>query len=174
MGQNQIILDRQEELVKGDNLLVFEQYYDSSPSGDPIPTPVPSIRYASMVVWSDTPPGGSTTIDIDGDGSTTGTRDGLQADLRADDASDPDRQVLSQVYSVERLTYYWAENTKDLRRNESLLAGNVKDFQVTDLGNGSYQIALTVETRTSDPDFAGGHRERTLTSTIRARNVVTS
>jgi hypothetical protein len=68
--------------------------------------------------------------------------------------------VLSQTYSVERLTYYWAENTKELRRNASLLASNMKDFQLTDLGNGSYQIALTVETRTSDPDFAGGGTRR--------------
>jgi len=174
MGQTQITLDRQEELSKDDNLLVFEQYYDSDPSGDPIPAPVPSIRYAHVVVWSDTPAGGSTTIDIDGDGSTVGTREGLPADLRADDASDANRQVFSQVYRVERLTYHWTESNKELTRNGSLLASSVKDFQITDLGNGSYQISLTVETRTNDPDFTGGHRERTLTSTIRARNVVIS
>jgi prepilin-type N-terminal cleavage/methylation domain-containing protein len=174
LGQNQIVLDHNEELVKDENLLVFEQYYDSDPSGNPLAAPIPSIRYSNAVVWSSTGPGGATTIDIDANGSTTGTRDSLDIDLRADDASSANRKIFSQVYKVERITYHWVENTRTLERNNSLLATDVSNFQVTDLGNGSYQVVLTVQTRTDDPDFAAGRRSRTLTSTIRARNVSTS
>jgi hypothetical protein len=62
------------------------------------------------------------------------------------------------------------------------LANNVTTLQVTDLFNptppvvpetfGSYEIVLTVTTRTDDPDFPGGRRSRTLTSTIKARNLI--
>ena len=174
LGQNQIVLDHNEELVRDENLLVFEQYYDSDPSGNPLVAPIPSIRYTNAVVWSSTGPGGATTIAIDADGSTTGTQDGLDIDLRADDASSANRKTYSQVYKVEKITYHWVENTQTLERNNSLLATDVSNFQLTDLGNGSYQIVLTVQTRTDDPDFAAGRRARTLTSTIRARNVSTS
>jgi len=174
IGQNQIVLDHNEEFIKDENLLVFEQYYESDPSGNPLAAPIPSIRYTNAVVWNATGPGGSSTIAIDADGSTTGTRDGLDIDLRADDASSANRKILSQVYKVEKIIYRWVENTRSLQRNNSLLATDVSDFQVTDLGNGSLQVVLTVETRTDDPEFAAGRRARTLTSTIRARNVITS
>jgi prepilin-type N-terminal cleavage/methylation domain-containing protein len=174
IGQNQIVLDHNEDLVKDENLLVFEQYYGSDPSGNPLAPPIPSIRYTNAVVWSSTGPGGSTTIDIDANGSTTGTRDGLDIDLRADADAAANRKIFSQVYKVEKITYHWVENTRTLERNNSLLATDVSSFQVTDLGSGSFQVVLTVETRTDDPDFAAGRRARTLTSTIRARNVITS
>ena len=170
MGDQQIILDHNEVLDQNDNLLVFEQYYDSDPSGDPLSPPIPSIRYTNVVVWNGTGEEGSDTIDIDGDGSTGG-QDGLEVDLRADADSDSNRKVYSQVYRVETMAYQWTENTGELRRNGSVLAANVDSFQITDLNNGSYQVAITVGTRTNDPDFAGGHRKRTLTSTIRARNL---
>jgi prepilin-type N-terminal cleavage/methylation domain-containing protein len=174
IGQNQIVLDHNEDLVKDENLLVFEQYYGSDPSGNPLAPPIPSIRYTNAVVWSSTGPGGSITIDIDANGSTTGTRDGLDIDLRADAAVAANRKIFSHVYKVEKITYHWVENTRTLERNNSLLATDVSSFQVTDLGSGSFQVVLTVETRTDDPDFAAGRRARTLTSTIRARNVITS
>ena len=174
MGQNQIILDRSEILNQNTNLLLFEQYYDSEPDGDPLASPIPSIRYTNAVVWNDTSEGGDTTIDIDGDGSTAGERDGLEIDLTADADDNPNRKVFSQVYRVEVMTYQWTENTGQLTRNGSLLATHVEDFQVTDQDDGSFQVAITVETRTDDPEFAGGRRDRTLTSTIMARNMIVS
>ena len=174
MGQNQVILDRNEVLNQNTNLLLFEQYYDCDPNGDPLASPIPSIRYANAVVWSDTSEGGDTTIDIDGDGSTAGERDGLEIDLTADADDNPNRKVFSQVYRVEVMTYQWTENTGQLTRNGSLLATHVEDFQVTDQDDGSFQVAITVETRTDDPEFAGGRRDRTLTSTIMARNMIVS
>lgn len=174
IGQNQIVLDHNEDLAKDENLLVFEQYYESDPSGNPLAAPIPSIRYTNAVVWNSTGPGGQTTIDIDANGSTTGTRDNLDIDLRADAAAAANRKIFSHVYKVEKVTYRWVENTRSLERNNSLLATDVSNFQVTDFGNGSFQVVLTVETRTDDPDFAAGRRARTLTSTIRARNVITS
>jgi len=170
MGDQQIILNHNAVLDQNDNLLVFEQYYDSDPSGDPLSPPIPSIRYTNVVVWNGTGEEGSVTIDIDGDGSTGG-QDGLEVDFRADADSDSNRKVYSQVYRVEAMEYEWTETTGELRRNGSVLAANVDNFQITDLNNGSYQVTIKVETRTNDPDFAGGHRERTLTSTIRARNL---
>ena len=167
-------LNNNQDLAKDENLLVFEQFYESDPSGNPLAAPIPSIRYTNAVVWTSTGPGGSTTIDIDADGSTTGTRDGLDIDLRADADASANRKIFSHVYKVEKITYHWVENTRSLERNNSLLATDVRDFQVTDRGDGSFQVVLTVETRTDDPDFAAGRRARTLTSTIRARNVITS
>ena len=116
IGQNQIVLDHNEEFIKDENLLVFEQYYESDPSGNPLAAPIPSIRYTNVVVWSATGPGGATTIAIDANGSTTGTQDGLDIDLRADDASSANRKILSQVYKVERIIYRWVENTRSLRQ----------------------------------------------------------
>jgi prepilin-type N-terminal cleavage/methylation domain-containing protein len=173
MGQNQIILDDSEELNKDENLLILEQYYDSDPSGDPLAAPIPPVRYTNCVVWNATGSGGSTTIDIDADGSTAGTRDSLEIDLRADAEADADRKVFSEVYKVQKMTYHWMENARTLQRDNSVLATDVSNFQVTDLGDGSFEIVLTVQTRTDDPDF-DGRRARTLTSTIRSRNIITS
>lgn len=173
MGQQQIVLDRDEVLDANGNLLVFEQYYDSDTDGNPLSPPIPSIRYTNMVVWSPTGEGGSDTIEIDGDGSTGG-RDGLDIDLRADAHDDFNRQIYSQVYLVETMSYDWMESTGELRRNGSVLATHVQDFQVANLNNGSFQVHITIDTRTNDPDFPQGRRQRTLTSTIRARNVSVS
>jgi hypothetical protein len=85
------------------------------------------------------------------------------------------------VYQVETITY--SLNGTNLQRNgaQNILATNVTNFQITDQYNpavpetfGSYQITLAVTTRTNDPDFPGGFRTRTLTSTIKARNLTTS
>lgn len=162
MGQNQITLDTSVVLNGQDNLLIFE-------SGTSAPPLAPPLRYTTVVVWTPTGPGGATTIDIDADGATPGNRDTLRVDLRTD----------ALVYRVEPVTY--ALNGNTLTRNGDLLATNVQNFQITDLYNpgppqvpetfGSYQIVLTVATRTNDPDFPGGVRMRTLTSTLKARNM---
>ena len=164
MGQNQITLDTSVELDGQDNLLIFE-------SGTSAPPLAPPLRYTTVVVWAATGPGGATTIEIDADGATAGSRigDELRVDLRAD----------ALVYRVEPVTY--ALNGNTLTRNGDLLATDVQNFQITNLYNpgppevpetfGSYQIVLTVATRTNDPDFPGGVRMRTLTSTLKARNM---
>lgn len=153
MGVDQLILDRNVDLTAGDNLLVFEP-----------DTIAPPLRYRPVVVWNDA--AATNTIDIDSEGSTPGTRDTLDTTLRAN----------AQLYRVETITY--ALNGNTLTRDGNLLATSVTNFQITDQYNpvipdtfGRYQIVMAVTTRTNDPDFPGGFRTRTLTSTIKARNL---
>ncbi len=153
MGMDQLILDQNVDLTAGDNLLVFEP--------DTIAAP---LRYRTVVVWNDA--AATNTIDIDSEGDTPGTRETLDMTLRA----------TAQVYKVETITY--ALNGTTLTRDGNVLATSVTNFQITDQYNpavpdtfGRYQIVMAVTTRTSDPDFPGGFRTRTLTSTIKARNL---
>lgn len=174
IGANQITLStngQNLDFTAGDNLLVFES--DRAvppilPVGSELSTP---LIYRTVVVWSDVS-GTNPTVNIDADGSTGGTQDALDATLRQN----------ALVYRVGTVRYQLNGNT--LLRNGSVLANNVTDFQITDLYNpgpppvaetfGSYQVVLTVRTRTNDPDFPGGFRARTLRSTIKARNLKTS
>lgn len=175
IGDTQITLDQNLVLSAGDDLLLFES--DTS-----APALAPPLRFTPVRVWTDTDQVvGSNVIDIDSDGSTGGTRDSLGVMIRQD----------ALVYRVETVTY--SMNGTDLVRtggggNSGVLARNVHldpsdgllDFEIVNLYNpavpetfGSYQISLTIETRTNDPDFISGVRTRTLTSTIQARNMST-
>jgi prepilin-type N-terminal cleavage/methylation domain-containing protein len=171
MGGTQITLDTNGQnvnLTKDDNLLVFESDRPVPPilgAADVLPPP---LRYTNVVVWADVS-GINPTVAIDADGATSGTQDGLDKTLRAK----------ALVYRVGTVQYRLSGD--DLERNGDILATNVTDFQIADLYNpgppavpetfGSYQIMLTVATRTNDPEFPGGLRMRTLTSTIKARNL---
>ncbi|MBW2058346.1 MAG: prepilin-type N-terminal cleavage/methylation domain-containing protein [Deltaproteobacteria bacterium] len=174
LGQTQITLNTMGQNTtfnKDDNLLIFE-------SDRPLPPLLPAgselsapLRYKTVVVWTAVT-GSNPTVSIDADGSTSGVQDGLDRDLRAN----------ALVYRVG--TVHYRLNGTDLERNGSVLANNVINFQITDQYNpgpppvpetfGKYQIQLTVQTRTNDPDFPGGFRTRSLTSTIRARNLFLS
>lgn len=178
MGQNQIVLDRSVDLTQGDWLLIFE-------SDRPVPgiltaaqTLGTPLMYHTVVVAAATGtyPAGSNIL-IDSDGSTPSpwtpaSPDNLDKTFRAN----------ALVYRVG--TVHYQLNGNNIERNGSVLATHVTDFQIADQFNpgppavpetfGRYQIQLTVETRTNDPDFPGGVRTRSLTSTIRARNLFLS
>jgi prepilin-type N-terminal cleavage/methylation domain-containing protein len=172
MGQTQVVLDtmgQQVEMTKGDNLFIFESDRPVPPILSAGEVLAPPLRYGTVVVWTSIS-GSDPVVDIDADGETGAARDGLSANLRAN----------ALVYRVGTVTYQLVGNT--LTRNGSILAANVADLQIIDQFNpgpppvpetyGSYQIVLTVNTRTNDPDFPGATRARTLTSTIKARNLV--
>jgi prepilin-type N-terminal cleavage/methylation domain-containing protein len=175
IGDTQISLDQEVQLTQGDNLLIFE-------SDRPVPPILPvgnelaaPLNYTTVVVSAATGtfPAG-TNIGIDADGTTPSPWDpsvseGLDKNFRQN----------ALVYRVGTVQYQL--NGTRLERNGQLLADNVTIFQITDLYNpgppeipetvGSYRIDLTVTTRTDDPDFPTGVRTRTLTSTIKARNL---
>ena len=172
IGQNQIVINtlgQNVDLTKDDNLLIFESDRAVPPILTQAEVLAAPLRYTTVVVWTTTS-GSDPTVDIDADGSTAGARDGFELDLRAN----------ALVYRVGTVRYQLVGNR--LERNGELLANNVTTLQVTDLFNptppvvpetfGSYEIVLTVTTRTDDPDFPGGRRSRTLTSTIKARNLI--
>ncbi|NIO04401.1 MAG: prepilin-type N-terminal cleavage/methylation domain-containing protein [Proteobacteria bacterium] len=174
MGQSQIILNtngQSLEFTAGDNLLVFESDRAVLPILPPASVLAAPLTYKTVVVWGDVS-GINPTISIDSDGSTAGTQDSLDKNLRTN----------ALVYRVGTVRYQL--NGTTLLRNGSVLANNVNAFQITDLFNagppavaetfGSYQVVLTVTTQTNDPDFPGGVRVRTLRSTIKARNLVYS
>jgi len=172
MGGTTITLTQDVDFTQEDNLLVFESDRPVPPILPVALTLLPPLTYKTVVVSAATGtfPAG-TNIAIDPDGSTPspwapGDGDSLDVTLRAN----------ALVYRVGTVRYQLNGNT--LERNGEALATNVTDFQITDLYNeaepetfGSYQIVLTVQTRTNDPDFPGGFRTRTLTSTIKARNL---
>jgi prepilin-type N-terminal cleavage/methylation domain-containing protein len=172
MGQNQIDLDSIGQslgFTAGDNLLIYESDRPVPPilgAGEVLGAP---LRYRTVVVWANVE-GTDPTVSIDVDGATPAVQDGLDLDLRAN----------ALLYRIGTVQYQLVGN--NLLRNGSVLATDVTAFQITDLFNpgppvvsdtfGSYQIALTVRTRTNDPDFPGGWRTRRLTSTIKARNLI--
>lgn len=172
IGQNQIsvnTLGQDVELAQGENLLIFESDRPVPPILDAPDVLAPPLRYTTVVVWTTTS-GSDPVVDIDADGMTTGTRESLDVSLRSN----------ALVYRVGTVTYQLVGN--NLMRNGSILATDVTGFEVTDRFDpgpppvpetfGSYRIVLTVASRTADPDFPGGRRTRTLTSTIKARNIV--
>jgi prepilin-type N-terminal cleavage/methylation domain-containing protein len=172
MGQNQIDLDTDDknlDLTDGDHLLVFESDRPVPPTLEAGEVLDPPLKYRTVEVWADTE-GQNPTVPIDFDGSTDAVQDVLDLDLRAN----------ALVYRVGTIQYQLVGNR--LERNGSVLATNVTAFQITNLFDpgpppveesfGTFQVALTVETETNDPDFPGGRRTRTLTSTIKARNLI--
>ena len=175
IGDSQIRLDHEVDFTEGDNLLIFESdrpVLPILPAGSVLAAP---LRYATVVVSAATGtyPAG-TSIAIDADGTTPSPWDPSVSE----GLDKPFRQN-ALVYRVGTVRYQL--NGTRLERNGELLANNVTDFQITDLYDpgppevletvGSYRIQLTVQTRTNDPDFPDGFRERTLTSTIKARNL---
>ncbi len=166
MGTNTLTLDRDVTVTEGDdgtedNLFIFEP--------DTPPIPADGLRYATVRVTDGAPSSQITgkIIPIDDTGPER-----LQVDLRG---TAPDQAL---VYRVECVNY--ALNGTDLERNNEVLASNVTGFQITDFSDpavpetlGKYEVSITVRTRTNDPDWPqdGGFRTRTLTSTIKARNL---
>lgn len=172
VGATAITLSEEVDLSQEDNLLIFESDRPVPPILPEALTLPPPLRYRTVVVSAATGtfPAG-TNIAIDPDGSTPspwapGDGDSLDVTLRTN----------ALIYRVGTVQYQLNGNT--LTRNADVLATNVTSFQITDQyipgvpeTFGRYQIVLTVRTRTNDPDFPDGFRTRTLTSTIKARNL---